>query len=158
MCYVRGSLVAQRQRTCLQRRSCRRHGFDPWVPWRRAWQPAPVFLPGGPHGVRSLEGCNPRITNSQTQLKQLSTAQYVMRLLPQFKKNKRKKYAFVVNLQCARNEQADEACGAPSPVAEPVMVKQQIHMLRMGNCKPTGEGPSFCFLSCVGLSLWKVRW
>ena len=28
---------------------CRRHGFDPWVgkiPWRRAWQPTPVFLPG----------------------------------------------------------------------------------------------------------------
>ena len=28
---------------------CRRPGFDPWVgkiPWRRAWQPTPVFLPG----------------------------------------------------------------------------------------------------------------
>ena len=28
---------------------CRRHGFDPWVrkiPWRRKWQPIPVFLPG----------------------------------------------------------------------------------------------------------------
>ena len=27
----------------------RRPGFDPWVgkiPWRRAWQRAPVFLPG----------------------------------------------------------------------------------------------------------------
>ena len=27
--------------------------FDPWVgkiPWRRAWQPTPVFLPGEPHG------------------------------------------------------------------------------------------------------------
>ncbi|KAB0353410.1 hypothetical protein FD755_023887, partial [Muntiacus reevesi] len=27
----------------------RRHGFDPWVgknPWRRSWQPTPVFLPG----------------------------------------------------------------------------------------------------------------
>ena len=26
-----------------------RTGFDPWVgkiPWRRAWQPTPVFLPG----------------------------------------------------------------------------------------------------------------
>jgi len=26
-----------------------RHMFDPWVrksPWRRAWQPTPVFLPG----------------------------------------------------------------------------------------------------------------
>ena len=27
----------------------KRHGFDPWVrriPWRKAWQPTPVFLPG----------------------------------------------------------------------------------------------------------------
>ena len=36
-----------------------RHGFDPWVgkiPWRRARQPAPVFLPGESHGQRSLAG------------------------------------------------------------------------------------------------------
>ena len=36
-----------------------RHAFDPWVrkiPWRRAWQPAPVFLPGESHGQRSLVG------------------------------------------------------------------------------------------------------
>ena len=27
--------------------------FDPWIwkiPWRRAWQPTPVFLPGESHG------------------------------------------------------------------------------------------------------------
>ena len=41
---------------------CRRHkrlGFNPWVrktPWRRAWQSPPVFLPGNPHGQKSLEG------------------------------------------------------------------------------------------------------
>ncbi|KAB0347365.1 hypothetical protein FD754_012222 [Muntiacus muntjak] len=38
------------------------HGFDSWVgkiPWRRAWQPTPVFLPGESHGQRSLEGCSP---------------------------------------------------------------------------------------------------
>ena len=37
----------------------RRPGFDPWVrkiPWRRAWQPTPVFLPGECHGQRSLVG------------------------------------------------------------------------------------------------------
>ena len=45
---------------------CRRHkrrGFHPWVgkvPRRRAWQPTPVFLPGGSQGQRSLEGCSPR--------------------------------------------------------------------------------------------------
>ena len=41
---------------------CRRHkrlGFDPWVgkiPWRRARQPTPVFLPRECHGQRSLVG------------------------------------------------------------------------------------------------------
>ena len=29
-------------------------------PWRRAWQPTPVFLPGEPHGQRSLVGYGPR--------------------------------------------------------------------------------------------------
>ena len=44
---------------------CRRHkrwGFSPWVrkiPWRRAWQPTPVSLPGKFHGQRSLEGFSP---------------------------------------------------------------------------------------------------
>ena len=38
-------------------------GFDPWVgkiPWRRAWQPTPVFLPGEFHGQRSLAGYGPQ--------------------------------------------------------------------------------------------------
>ena len=38
---------------------CRRCGFHPWVgknPWRRKWQPIPGFLPGRPHGQRSLAG------------------------------------------------------------------------------------------------------
>ena len=37
-------------------------GFDPWVgkiPWRRTWQPTPVFLPGEPHELRSLVGYSP---------------------------------------------------------------------------------------------------
>ena len=39
-----------------------RPGFDPWIrkiPWRRAWQPTPVFLPGESHGQRSLVCCSP---------------------------------------------------------------------------------------------------
>ena len=38
---------------CLQ---CRRQGFDPW---RRKWQPTPVFLAGKPHGQRGLVGYSP---------------------------------------------------------------------------------------------------
>ena len=36
--------------------------FDPWVrkiPWRRKWQPTPVFLPGKSHGQRNLKGYSP---------------------------------------------------------------------------------------------------
>ena len=56
---------------------CKRRGFDPWVgkiPWRRSWQPTPVFLPGDSHGQRSLAGSTVhRLLNCQTQLKWLST-------------------------------------------------------------------------------------
>ena len=41
---------------------CRRPGFNSWVgkiPWRRKWQPTPVFLPGESHGQRSLVGYSP---------------------------------------------------------------------------------------------------
>jgi len=50
--------VAHKEPAC----QCRRHkrcGFHPWVrkvPWRRAWQPTPVLLPGESHGQRSLAG------------------------------------------------------------------------------------------------------
>ena len=47
-------LVAPWYRICLP---CRRCGFDPQVreiPWRRKWQPTPVFLLGKSCGQRSL--------------------------------------------------------------------------------------------------------
>ena len=53
------SLVAQWERIYLQ---CRRHSFHPWVwkiPWRREWQPTPVFLPGKSQGQRSLADYDP---------------------------------------------------------------------------------------------------
>ena len=45
-----------------QCRRLKKHGFDPWVrniPWRRKWQPTPVFLPRKFHGQRSLVGYSP---------------------------------------------------------------------------------------------------
>ena len=50
-----------KESTCQCRRP-KRCRFDPWVrkiPWRRAWQPTLVFLPGESHGQRSLEGYSP---------------------------------------------------------------------------------------------------
>ena len=41
----------------------KRGGLRPWVgktPWRRKWQPTPVFLLGESHGRRSLAGYSPR--------------------------------------------------------------------------------------------------
>ena len=59
-----------------QRRRRKRCKCHPWVgkiPWRRAWQPTPVFLPGESHGLRNLVGyIMHRVTQSQTGLKQLS--------------------------------------------------------------------------------------
>ena len=37
-------------------------GFNPWVrkiPWKREWQPTPVFLHGEPHGQRIMVGYSP---------------------------------------------------------------------------------------------------
>ena len=53
----------------------KRHGFNPLVrkiPWRRKWQPIPVFLPRESHGQRSLAGYGPQVRKSQIQLKRIS--------------------------------------------------------------------------------------
>ena len=55
--------------------------FDPWVgkiPWRRAWQPTPVFWPGESHGQRSLVGCSPWDHKELDVTEQLSTAQHII--------------------------------------------------------------------------------
>ena len=59
-CIPRSQLESSKESTCQCRRD-RRCGFHPWVremPWRRKWQPAPVFSPGKFHGERSLGGCS----------------------------------------------------------------------------------------------------
>ena len=57
--FNQASPVAHSYRIFLQCRSYKQCGFDPWVrkiPWRRAWQHTPAFLPGEHHGQRSLAG------------------------------------------------------------------------------------------------------
>ena len=44
------------------------------IPWRRAWQLTPVFLPGESHGQRSLAGYSPRGHKESDMTEQLSTA------------------------------------------------------------------------------------
>ena len=48
---------------------CKRRGFDSWVwkiPWRRAWQPTPVFLARESHGQRSLVAIVDRVAKGWT--------------------------------------------------------------------------------------------
>ena len=48
--------------TSNEEEACRRLRFDPWlgkIPWRRKWQPTPIFLPGKSHGQRSLVSYSP---------------------------------------------------------------------------------------------------
>ena len=66
---------SSKEPTCQYRRHKRR-GCHPsvWkIPWRRAWQPAPVFLPELSHRWRSMVGYSPRgVAQGQIWRKQLS--------------------------------------------------------------------------------------
>ena len=56
------SFPASGKEPACQFRRHKRRRFDPWVgkiPWRRKWQPTPVFMPGKSHGLRSLVGYSP---------------------------------------------------------------------------------------------------
>ena len=68
---TKASLVAQTAKSWLIRLQYRRSRFNPWIgkiPWRRKWQPTPLFLPGKSHGQRSLAGYSPWGCKSQTRL------------------------------------------------------------------------------------------
>ena len=50
-----------KESNCKRRRR-KRHWFDSWVrkiPWSKAWQSTPVFLPGESHGQKSTVGYSP---------------------------------------------------------------------------------------------------
>ena len=52
-------------------------GFDPWVgkvPWRKKWQPIPVFLPGKFHTLKTLMGYSPRGRVESDTTERLNTA------------------------------------------------------------------------------------
>ena len=64
--------LSGKESTC----QCRRYRFNFWVrklPWRRKWQPSPVFLPGKSHGQRSLVAIVHWVSKSQTPLSTPST-------------------------------------------------------------------------------------
>ena len=50
------------------------------MPWRRAWQPTPVFLPREFHGQRSLAGYSPLGPKESDTTDRLSTGQNVLNI------------------------------------------------------------------------------
>ena len=57
--FLDGSVVKE---SACQYGRCRSCQFNLWagkIPWRRAWQPTPIFLHGDPHGQRNLVGYSP---------------------------------------------------------------------------------------------------
>ena len=73
-------------RTCLQ---WRRLEYNPWVrkiPWRRARQLTPVFLPGESHGQRDLASYGPRgcRESDTTEATEHSAAQHTLYLFFSF--------------------------------------------------------------------------
>ena len=78
--------VSGKEPTC----QFRRHGFDPWVekiPWKRAWQPTLVFLPGESLDRGAWRATVHRVAKSKTRLKWLSShAQVLQRTLSRKKK------------------------------------------------------------------------
>ena len=54
-------LLSSKESACQCRRR-RKRGFNPWIskiPWRRKWQPIPLFLPEKSHGQSSLTVYSP---------------------------------------------------------------------------------------------------
>ena len=57
-----GTSGKKKKKIACQCRQYKRNTFIPWVkkiPWRRKWQPTPVFLLGKFHGQKSLVGYSP---------------------------------------------------------------------------------------------------
>ena len=85
------SLVAQLWRTCLPMQETQETQFNPWVrkiPWKRKWQPTPVFLPGKSHGQRGLVGYS--LWGGRRVRHDLATKQQQQKC-PKFKKRFKKK-------------------------------------------------------------------
>ena len=75
------SLVTQRLKClpAMPKTSVQSRGWED--PWRRKWQPTPVFLPGESHGWRSLVGYSPRGCKESDTTEQLHfTAFFIVKL------------------------------------------------------------------------------
>ena len=65
---LRASLMAQQVKNLPAMQKTWVQSLKKEAPWRRSWQPIPVFLPGEFHGQRSLVSTKCKVAKSQTQL------------------------------------------------------------------------------------------
>ena len=98
----------------------KRYRFNPWVrkiPWRRKWQPTPVFLPRESHGQRSLVGYSPWGHKESDKTEQLShqASKQGMRS-PQIHSLKTHKY-YVYPLNASLFQKAEV-----SPIFKPLII------------------------------------
>ena len=80
--FFRAFPVAQWQRIHLPSRRLR---FNPcvWkIPWRRKWQPTPVFLPGKSHEQRSLAGYSPWGSKESDTIERTTLGKWFKLLIP----------------------------------------------------------------------------
>jgi len=59
ICASQAALVVKNLPVRAGDMSYRFYSWGGKIPWRRAWQSTPVFLPGKSHGQRSLVGYSP---------------------------------------------------------------------------------------------------
>ena len=79
-----------------------RPGLDSWVgkiPWRKGWQPTPVFLLGESHGQRNLEGYSPWGRRESDTTERLTTQQ-----------NRTAENSFIITMLQTENSR----CGLPA--------------------------------------------
>ena len=103
---------------CLQ---CRWPRFNPWVrkiPWRRKWQPTPVFLLGKSHGQKRLPGYRPWGHKSWTPMSNWTTTSIIQ---PAWDKRLKKRY---INKLVRRSEPRTWVVGfMDQPTAEGALLR-----------------------------------
>ena len=68
-----------------QYRRCKKHGFNPWVrkiPWRRKWQPTPLFLLESPMDRGAWQATVLRVTKSQDTTKATEHLKVLLKSVP----------------------------------------------------------------------------
>ena len=123
-----GSVVKKKKSACQYRRC----SFNPWVrkiPWRRKWQPSPIFLPGKSHGQESLVGYSPwgGERNRHNLATKATTFHIQVRILEKHRFNKENNIYFVLH---SPSPALEKTFSGHLPVFPPKTVAQSLILLK----------------------------